>query len=494
MNRTRLLPLLVIGALLALPGAGRASGEPRAEPGTGAVQALREAERLLGHRPSAAVTGAIPGREATLVLRDLSHALPALSGERRRRAEAILSRPSERSDQFGDYFGREAAGSPICDASFCVHWSRRAKHRPSPGDSDGNGSPDYAAAVLDAAATSRAVENGALGWRRAKPDGANGARAGRGADGQVDIYIRNLGRGLFGYAASDPGSRGRKRPGYLVVDNDYAGFDGKPLDLMRVTIAHEYNHILQFAYDSFQDGWLFEATATWIEEYVYPEIDDYLNFLGPFTKRPHRPLAEPDRRASRLYGSAMWNHWLASRLGPGVVRETWAVSAAVRPASFAVAAYDRAIGLAGGHDLSREFAAFAAVSAEWNASPAFPDPGSYPDMKRSGRLEGARKIRLDHTAYRLFRVRGVGGKRLTVRAQRGTRSAIALVGRSGSPAGGTVEIVSKYMRRGGRARVALPDAGSYSRVTAVVVNADGRVSGARDYSRDGRRFRLRLTG
>ena len=46
-----------------------------------------------------------------------------------------------------------------------------------------------------------------------------------------------------------------------------------------MTVAHEYNHILQFGYDTLQDIWLFEATATWVEQKVYPEINDYLIFM-----------------------------------------------------------------------------------------------------------------------------------------------------------------------------------------------------------------------
>ncbi|HKJ36539.1 MAG TPA: MXAN_6640 family putative metalloprotease [Solirubrobacterales bacterium] len=470
-----------------------ATASARAGDRADARSALETAERLLEPGASPARTTG-PTREATLVLRELSNGLGTLRGRDRRRAEAILARPTERADRFGDYFGNEAASSPVCDADFCVHWSRSERHAPAPADADQNGTPDYVDDVLAAAATSRAVENGTLGWRPAKPDGETGARRGKGGSGQVDVYVRDLGRNIFGYAASDPRVTGRSRSGYLVIDNDYARFTGEPLDLMRVTIAHEYNHILQFAYDSFQDEWLFESTATWVEDHVFGEINDYVNFLDAFARRPHKPLAEPNRRPVRLYGSAMWNHWLAARHGTDVVRSTWEGSRRTNPISFAVAAYDRAIAGAGGSSFSREFAAFAAASAEWNALRSFPDAGSYPDMRRSGRLQGARKLRLDHTTYRLFKVKGGGRKVLAIQAARGTRSGVALVGRRGGSAEGSVTIRSKYLPRGGRAVVSLPDAGKYSRVTALVINADGRSEDGRRYSRDNRRFKVRLRG
>ncbi len=40
---------------------------------------------------------------------------------------------------------------------------------------------------------------------------------------------------------------------------------GPPIESMQVTAAHEYNHILQFNYDLFEQVWMYESTATWVE-------------------------------------------------------------------------------------------------------------------------------------------------------------------------------------------------------------------------------------
>ena len=477
-------PLLAVLAVLVLLPAGATAGDRSGS----AQRALADAVALFGNGPG---TAAAHARGASDVLRRLALAVPDLKRSERRLAHRILARPTEPNDRGGDYFGAEAAGSPVCDSNLCVHWGRAAKHAPDPGDSDGNGAPDYAEEVLSAGARSYSVENDLLGWRDAKSDGTRGARGGRGGAGQVDIYLVELGRNLFGYASPDPGQGGRSRSGYLVVDNDYKGFGGAPLDLMRVTIAHEYNHILQFGYDVAQDGWMFESTATWVEEMVYPAIDDYLNFVSDFAKAPFKPMAEPERRATKLYGSAMWNHWLTAATGADTIRSAWAGSRKVKPRAFAVAAYDRAIGEAGGGSFSRQFAAFAAASAEWNTDPAFPDAGRYPEVQRTATLRKGKRIRLDHTAYRLYRVKGRGEVKLKLRAQRKTRAAVALVGVP--TAGGAAEVELAYLARGGRASVELAAIERFARVTAVAINADGRVRGrSRDYTRDGRRFKLTL--
>lgn len=489
-RRLRLLgfPIVLLGMLAGPAGAAAAPSS--------AERALQAAEQVLTPGATAS-SAASPNREATLVLRDLARLMPQLRGSERRRAEQIFARPDQKKDPQGDYFGDEATASPLCTVHFCVHWSDSNQHRPKPGDSEPNGLPDYVEAVLSAATHSYAVENGNLGWADAKADGTRGARSGRGGAGQVDIYLADLGRSLFGYATTEKGQFSRSEPGYLVLDNDYNGFGGAPLQLMQVTMAHEYNHVLQFNYDVYQDTWMFESTATWVEEMVYPAINDYLRFTTPFSKLPFVPMAEPESAGVKIYGSGLWNHWLSAKLGPATIRTAWEVSPAVKPRDFAVAAYDRAIASAGGGSFSRQFAAFAALTAEINANIVLPDAGLYKDVRRSGKLtRKTKKLRLNHTAYRLYNVNPAAGAKLVVKIRRKTRSAIALVGRTGPAAGGATTIASEYLPKGGRARVQLPasaDAGGYNRVTAVLINADGRVRGSsRYYTRDKRKVKARL--
>ena len=116
-----------------------------------------------------------------------------------------------------------------------------------------------------------AVENGSLGWRDAQARRTRGSRAGerrRGADRR--LHRRPRPTACTASPRRIPVRTGARRSSYLVIDNDYAGFSGAPVELMRATVAHEYNHILQFAYDTFEQVWMFESTATWMEEQVYP--------------------------------------------------------------------------------------------------------------------------------------------------------------------------------------------------------------------------------
>lgn len=478
MRRLALFSSLLAAALIAAPAAIAGASPPA---GQDAQQALDAA--LDAFREPLAAGGTAGDRDATLALRDLAVSLPALAGRDRELARDLLARPTDRSSR--SYFGREAPSSPACNALYCVHWTNNKRNRPS--------SSAFLNQISTAVDRSYDVENGTLGWRQARSDGQLGARHGVGGEGQVDVYVTNLGHSLYGYAANDPGQRGARRHAYLVLDQDYRGFPTPPVQSMRVTVAHEYNHILQFGYDTFEDLWLFESTATWMEEKVFPEIDDYLNYLPEMARRPQEPLTG---RSIKVYAEAVWNHWLSSRFGDDAVRRAWEVSRAER--HFAVDAYDDAIRAFAGPGFARELGAFFAASAEWGVDAALPDHDAYPDVERSGRIgTETRRTKLDNTAYRLYEVKGFAGPSVTLeaKAEKGTRSSISLVGRSGGSGPPTIE--TAYLRKGGYGQVTLDDPGAYARVTAVVANVDGRSNrenrrGGRIYRSDGSRYRFSL--
>ena len=67
-----------------------------------------------------------------------------------------------------------------------------------------------------------------------------------------------------------------------MIDNDFdpAQYGGAhALESLRVTLAHEYAHVLQYGYDVLADGWHYESSAVWMEQRIYPEITDWLRFL-----------------------------------------------------------------------------------------------------------------------------------------------------------------------------------------------------------------------
>jgi hypothetical protein len=430
------------------------------------------------------------GSSAALLL-VLAALLPALASAAQRPFLMPQSRPTEPRERPTDgrdpnrnaYSVPEAPRSPACSRHFCVHWVDQGLDAPDPSDGDGDGVPNFVERVLQVAERVHSVENGRLGWREPRSDGRIGGRRGK-----TDVYLSQIGGELFGYAAPDRGQATkqhripRRLHGYLVLDNDYSAFEfpgTEPLEDLQVTFAHEYNHILQFGYDAYQDPWFAESSATWMEDQVYNGIDDYLRYVRRWVRLYETPLTT---NSIKEYGSAVWNQWLARRYGAEIVRKAWAGAVDAKPGGFSVGSYERALRSSGPSGFSRDFVRFAAAVAEWRTGEGFRESRLYPDPPRQGRLplNGAHLTRsLNHTAFQLLRVRAREGRAVVVRltAPRDTAAGLALVGRIGSERRGRPLVRVDYKRRGGQLTVRLPRPARFERITAVIVNADASAGG-----------------
>lgn len=291
--------------------------DDRSAADTAAARQLAEttADRALAEAVEA-LAGAAPetGESVTLALRDLSLALPDLDPTERKRAHALLARPTNGpNDDFGD--GYTVPSKKICSKKICVHWVSSTADAP----------PSRAWVNKNLAVMKKtwAHEVGKLGYRTPVKDGT------RGGNSKFDVYLKDVGsEGYYGYCAKErlkPGTRWMAS-GYCVLDNDFsrAEFGAKPAASLRVTAAHEFFHAIQFAYDYAEDGWMMEATATWMEERVADGLDDNRRYL------PHGQVARP-AEALDLYNSGGFNHYgnwaffeyLSTRFGKGVVRKIW---------------------------------------------------------------------------------------------------------------------------------------------------------------------------
>jgi hypothetical protein len=398
-----------------------------------------------------------------------------------------LARPTDHPDPARhSYTVPEAPQSPACAGHFCVHWVAEGIDAPDPADengtADGDGVPDYVERVLRIAAHVHAVENDRLGWREPRSDGRRGGRRGK-----TDVYLKELGRLLFGYAAPDldQAPKGNRLPrrlhGYLVLDNDYgpAQYPGtKPLSDLEVTFAHEYCHILQMGYDAYQDAWFAESTAVWMEDQVYGGVNDYLRYVRRWVHLYETPLTA---NSIREYGDSVWNEWLARSYGRDIVRNAWSRAVHTRPGGFSVSAYDSAIRAAGGPGFGLDFARFARDVAEWRTDARFREARLYPDAPRQGSLppNGEPLQRsLNHATFQLLRVHPRDGREVTVQvtAPSGVAAGVALVGRIGERSGRTVSRL-RFKPHGGEMTVRLARPGRFERITAVLINADTRTEG-----------------
>lgn len=271
------------------------------------------------------ITAADP-RSATLLLRDVSLRLDDLSGQDRAEAEAVLARPTDGGgDLAGD--GYATASEATCSTNLCFHWVETTADAPPPADGDSDSIPDWVETTMSTFEQVWQKEVVELGYRAPKSDLSS---ENHGPDGRLDVYLAQLGdEGLFGYCASDDPNADPDTTypfydvsGYCVVDNDFVGFPRGPLASLQVTAAHEFFHAVQYAYDFFDDAWLLEGTAAWIEDEVFDAVNDNYQYLANSPLRQSRiPL--DFAFGPFQYGSWIFWRFLTEALGPTVVRDVW---------------------------------------------------------------------------------------------------------------------------------------------------------------------------
>ena len=441
-----------------------------------------------------------PAADPTLVLNQLSQTLSDLPRGDRQKAERILGRPTDGNDPedvlltYQDSNGVPVAEeAPYCLGDVCVHYVATTRNAPPMTDtSPADGVPDWVdetARVMGGVWNREVAE---LGYRAPLPD--RGVTNDEGPDSRLDVYLGDIGKdGYYGYAATDR-TNPRTSSAYLVLDDDFKDFAGSatPGQLLRVTAAHEFFHIVQFAYDQYEDGWFMESTATWMEERVYDAVNDNRQYL------PASALAMPGRSldypltTSTAYGNWIFFEFLSRRLGSDVVKAMWSRAAA--DGVYSTVAISRTL-KAEGTSLRARFAGFAAN----NLYPArtYSEGKSYrrPAVAATYALSsgkpgtGSRTTRLDHLAARsyaftagssLTRSRKV---RLSVNGPSGISGAVAIVSR----ADGTLTVKSVPLSSAGNGSLTLPfSRSSVKRVTLTLSNTSVRYRcGAGSYSCNG---------
>jgi len=97
--------------------------------------------------------------------------------------------------------------------------------------------------------------------------------------------------------------------------------------------CHEFNHAAQFSYGQAHEFWWWEATATYVEEYVYPEYNEWASFVGTYGDVPHVGLnasagnSDDQTLFYHTYAMAIWGFYLDQYWGGlDLVLETWELS------------------------------------------------------------------------------------------------------------------------------------------------------------------------
>jgi len=330
-------PSLTVDALAADE---RAAGSHDTALARRATQALTRAQDALAGR----------GGDATMALVELRRAYPHLTASQQREADAIFARPTDGNgppppggtgDPWGDgYETTEAV--PACGPNVCVHYVATTDDAPEPTDllpeGTPNGIPDFVDAALAEMEKVWTYEVTTRGYRKPASDVTltnNGSYddGGTQVNGEkFDVYLANITPdALYGYCAPEapvvadsPNPNQQFRAiGFCVLDDDYVGYPGTPEASLAVTAAHEFFHAIQFNYDAWEDSWIMEATATWMEERYADAVNDNRQYLSDsHMAKPTTPLDRFSANGEQ-YGNWTFIERLSKVYGIDIVKKLW---------------------------------------------------------------------------------------------------------------------------------------------------------------------------
>jgi hypothetical protein len=505
---TAALAALCFAAMSGVAAAGRDPAAAKAE------RALGHAEGLFRGRPAGARRP-----EPTLALRDLASRFGQLSPAGKARASALLDRPTTP----GNPRGYTVPSTFVC-SNVCLHWVETSADAPPPRDAHGDRLPDQVEATLAVLDQIWAKEIVEFGFR---PPRSDDVLRDHGPDGRLDVYLADIADDVLGYCSPEVPRDYTwfDVPGHCVLDNDYSPAQlGPPnssgLLALERNAAHEFFHVVQFAYDFNEDGWLMEGTATWMEDEVFDSISGSYGWF-PYTalRHPEVPIDTFSRFQPFQYGSWLFWRFLEELFSPAngprapaVIRRVWewADGSPGAPDLYSLQAVD-ATARERGLTARGVFSLFGVANVIPRAF--YRDGATYPSAPRAASFTlssrrpstGRRQVTLNHLTNASIELRpgvGVGrGARLHVAVdapprERGSEASVIVTARSGRH-----DATPLRLSAAGDANVSVPfGRGTTARVVLVLTNASTRfrcgrrtlLSCSGQPLDDGQRFRYRV--
>ncbi|MCX6350894.1 MAG: T9SS type A sorting domain-containing protein [Bacteroidetes bacterium] len=208
---------------------------------------------------------------------------------------------------------------------FDIHYTLSGKDSTPKKDADASGIPDYIekmAKVFDYVYMHDSVE----GYTMPPFD------AGEGGSNKYDVYVSAIGFGYYGFLQPDnligdnPKSKLKETSAYtswMGMNNNYS-FDPAGTDTaIMVTIAHEFFHAIQFGYTSENTSFFAEATAVWMEDHIYPDIENNLQYLPTLFNAPDlaMDISDTAKYSDMPYSRWIYFKYITEQTSPKIIKQ-----------------------------------------------------------------------------------------------------------------------------------------------------------------------------
>ena len=184
----------------------------------------------------------------------------------------------------------------------------------------------YADSVASIANYCAMYETQVLGYLPIPSDGDAGGGP------EHDIYITSLDD--YGYTSPDsvllgtPSGDGETWTSFTTVDNSFQFVTppaNKGMPGLRVTLAHELHHSIQIGNYGYweSDRFFYELTSVWMEDVVFPQVKDYLQYTSSSDGQFANPQVPFNSDDFIMYSRAVWAHYIAKRFGRDAMLRSW---------------------------------------------------------------------------------------------------------------------------------------------------------------------------
>ena len=209
---------------------------------------------------------------------------------------------------------------------FRIHFDTTGVDSIDISDLDSNSIPDYVDSALIYLEKSYQIEVVELGWNAPLSDEfiLNGEN--NGGSGAIDVYFAELADdGFYGFADNISVKNQSGQSGYLILDNNYTDkiYKSKSYEALKVTIAHELHHVIQFSYTSnLPSPIVLEMLSTYMENKVFPETLDMKNYVDSLFRTPvASQLSVGDVAYGYMYN--IFFHYADLKYGQESVHNLW---------------------------------------------------------------------------------------------------------------------------------------------------------------------------
>ena len=140
-----------------------------------------------------------------------------------------------------------------------------------------------------------------------------------------EIYIEYLSPAYFGLTFGQ--GSGESCYGFIKMRNSYKASqfnDHTVLENIQVTAVHEFFHSIQFGYNCYEKFWFMEASATWSEDELYDNINDFYRYIPNFFSNPNHAIGT---EGTFMYGTCIFFQYIDEHLGGReTIRKSWEYS------------------------------------------------------------------------------------------------------------------------------------------------------------------------